>query len=118
MTRFPVPAHRNFVGYGPQPPHARWPGGARVAVSLVLNVEEGSEQAVSRGDRVNEHVYDMVDLVDGGPNLTMESHFDYGLRAGMEHGNYTRATGITAVRAGLFTGRRAFRWRQDFGRTT
>ena len=82
MTRFQVPAHRNFVGHAPQPPHARWPGGARVAVSLVLNVEEGSEQAVSRGDRVNEHVYDMVDLVDGGPNLTMESHFDYGLRAG------------------------------------
>ena len=82
MTAFQVPAHRNFVGYGAHPPHAHWPGGARVAVSLVLNVEEGSEQAVTRGDAVNEHVYDMIDLVTGGPNLTMESHFDYGTRAG------------------------------------
>jgi len=73
MTHFQVPAHRNFVGYGPNPPHAQWPGGARIAVSLVLNVEEGSEQAVSRGDRVNEHVYDMIDLVEDGPNLTMGS---------------------------------------------
>jgi len=39
---------RDFVGYGEHPPHAAWPGGARVAVSLVMN--EGSERAVSRGD--------------------------------------------------------------------
>ena len=82
MTDFVVPPHRNFVGYGPNPPHARWPDGARVAVSLVLNAEEGSEQAVSRGDRMNEHVYDMIDSVEGAPNPTMESHFDYGPRAG------------------------------------
>jgi allantoinase len=82
MKAFQVPAHRNFVGYGAHPPHPQWPGGARVAVSLVMNVEEGSEQAVSRGDAVNEHVYDMIDVVTGGANLTMESHFDYGTRAG------------------------------------
>jgi allantoinase len=82
MTGFQLPAHRNLLGYGPNPPHARWPGGARVAVSLVLNVEEGSERAVSRGDPVNEPVYDMVEAIEGGPNLAMESHFDYGPRAG------------------------------------
>ena len=82
MTDFAVPPHRNFVGYGANPPHARWPSGARVAVSLVLNVEEGSEQSVGRGDRINEHVYDMIDSVEGAPNPTMESHFDYGPRAG------------------------------------
>ena len=32
---------RNFYGYGPTQPVARWPGGARVAVSFVVNVEEG-----------------------------------------------------------------------------
>jgi hypothetical protein len=42
---------RDLVGYGADPPHAGWPDGARVAVSLVLNVEEGSERAVSRGIR-------------------------------------------------------------------
>jgi len=73
---------RDLAGYGANPPHAEWPGGARVAVSLVLNVEEGSERAVSRGDPENEPVYDMIDDIRGQPNLTMESHFDYGTRAG------------------------------------
>jgi peptidoglycan/xylan/chitin deacetylase (PgdA/CDA1 family) len=74
--------HRDFRGYGADPPHAGWPGGARVAVSLVMNVEEGAERAVSRGDPVNEPVYDMIDEIVGQPNLAMESHFDYGTRAG------------------------------------
>lgn len=74
--------HRDFVGYGEHPPSADWPGAARVAVSLVLNIEEGSERAVSRGDARNEAVYDMVEEIVGEPNLTMESHFDYGTRAG------------------------------------
>ncbi len=74
--------HRNLWGYGETPPFADWPGGARVAVSLVLNIEEGSEHAVSRGDSWNEPVYEMTqqDLAD--PDLAMESHFDYGARAG------------------------------------
>src|SRR6476646_6861900 len=78
----PLPPHRNLLGYGPKPPHAQWPDGARVAVSLVLNLEEGSELAVSHGDDRNEHVYDMIETLDDAPNLTMESHFDYGSRAG------------------------------------
>src|SRR5262245_28566381 len=94
MTTFEVPAHRDFVGYGARPPHARWPGGARVAVSLVLNVEEGSEQVITRGDVVNEHVYDMIDVVTGGPNLAMESHFDYGTRAG--YWRIARSSSVTA----------------------
>jgi hypothetical protein len=64
---------RDLVGYGANPPHADWPSGARVAVSFVLNVEEGSERAVPRGDPENEPVYDMIDDIRGQPNLTMES---------------------------------------------
>ena len=74
--------HRNLYGYGETPPHAAWPGGARVAVSLVLNIEEGSEHAVSRGDAWNEPIYDMVQSGITEPDLAMESHFDYGTRAG------------------------------------
>jgi peptidoglycan/xylan/chitin deacetylase (PgdA/CDA1 family) len=73
---------RNLYGYGANPPAANWPGGARVAVSFVLNVEEGSERAVSRGDPDNEAIYEMVQEVVGRPNPVMESHFDYGTRAG------------------------------------
>ncbi len=73
---------RDLLGYGKNPPDANWPGGAHVAVSLVLNVEEGSERRISHGDDVNENVYDMIEDIIGSPNLTMESHFDYGTRAG------------------------------------
>jgi peptidoglycan/xylan/chitin deacetylase (PgdA/CDA1 family) len=82
MTIEPGANHRDLYGYGAEPPDAAWPGGARVAVSLVLNVEEGSEQRVTRGDPRNEDVYDMVESIEHRPNLTMESHFDYGARAG------------------------------------
>ena len=45
---------RDLVGYGARPPHPRWPGGARIAVSFVLNVEEGGENSVLHGDPASE----------------------------------------------------------------
>ena len=41
---------RDFVGYGPNPPKVEWPDGARIAVSLVVNYEEGSEYSLLDGD--------------------------------------------------------------------
>ncbi len=38
-----APYPRDLAGYGRNPPHARWPGGARIAVQFVLNYEEGGE---------------------------------------------------------------------------
>jgi peptidoglycan/xylan/chitin deacetylase (PgdA/CDA1 family) len=73
---------RDYRGYGDTPPDVRWPGGARLAVSVVVNIEEGSELSVSRGDEVNEHIYEAVEKVEGVPDLCMESHFAYGTRAG------------------------------------
>ncbi len=73
---------RDLKGYGGKPPKVTWPDGARVAVSVVVNVEEGAEMAVSRGDTHNEPVYDMIAAIDGAPDLAAESHFDYGTRAG------------------------------------
>ena len=52
-TQAPSPAlpyARDLRGYGPQPPHARWPGDARIAVQFVLNYEEGGENNVLHGD--------------------------------------------------------------------
>lgn len=60
----------------------RWPNGAGLAVSIVVNVEEGAELTLSAGDARNEHIYEAVDQVDGAPDLCMESHFEYGPRAG------------------------------------
>lgn len=74
--------HRDLYGHGPNPPHPHWPNGAKIAVSIVLNIEEGSEQTITHGDGRNETVYDMIETISDAPNLTMESHFDYGPRAG------------------------------------
>ena len=49
-----APYPRDLVGYGRSPPHARWPGDARVAVQFVLNYEEGGERSILHGDRTSE----------------------------------------------------------------
>ncbi len=73
---------RDFFGYGANPPDAKWPGDARVAVSFVLNVEAGSELSLADGDERNETIYEIVEPVDGVPNYCLASHFDYGTRVG------------------------------------
>ncbi|MBS0394143.1 MAG: polysaccharide deacetylase family protein [Proteobacteria bacterium] len=79
------PYPRDLVGYGPRPPDPRWPDGARVAVSLVLNYEEGGERSVLHGDGESESV--LTDLGGGDPvpgarDLNVESLFEYGSRVG------------------------------------
>ncbi|MFD9262372.1 allantoinase PuuE [Streptomyces sp. NPDC059538] len=76
---------RDLVGYGAEPPLAAWPGGARVAVSLVLNYEEGGEQNVLEGDAASEgFLHELIGAppVVGGRDLNVESMFAYGSRAG------------------------------------
>jgi len=45
---------RDFVGYGCRPPNPNWPGGARLAVNIVINYEEGSEPSFPDGDSETE----------------------------------------------------------------
>jgi allantoinase len=78
-----LPVHdRDFVGHAGASPVAHWPNGARMAVSIVVNVEEGAELSLGMGDEANEHVYEAVERVEGVRDLCMESHFEYGTRAG------------------------------------
>ena len=78
-----LPIHdRDFTGYGGMSPVACWPNGSRLAVSVVVNVEEGAELSLGMGDETNEGVYETVQRVDGYRDLCMESHFEYGTRAG------------------------------------
>jgi peptidoglycan/xylan/chitin deacetylase (PgdA/CDA1 family) len=81
IRRFDLPP-RDLRGYGGRPPQPHWPGGARLAVSIVVNVEEGAELSIADGDEANEFVHEVVDPLEGGPDLLMESHFEYGARAG------------------------------------
>ena len=73
---------RDFLGYGATPPDPRWPGGARVAVSFVVNVEEGAELSIADGDERNEAVYEVTDEVRDVPDPCRDSHFEYGTRVG------------------------------------
>ncbi|MEM1431195.1 MAG: polysaccharide deacetylase family protein [Pseudomonadota bacterium] len=73
---------RDFEGYRKGAPDTRWPGGGRLAVSIVVNIEEGAELSLGAGDARNEHIYEAVEAVEGARDLCMESHFEYGPRAG------------------------------------
>src|ERR1700743_1442996 len=78
------PYPRDLVGYGAKPPHPRWPHEAKIAVSIVLNYEEGGESNVLHGDACSESVLTDVggDAVQGTRNLNVESTFEYGSRVG------------------------------------
>jgi hypothetical protein len=45
---------RNLCGYGSSPPDPQWPGGARLALQVVLNYEEGGENCILHGDKTSE----------------------------------------------------------------
>ena len=45
-----APYPRDLIGYGKNPPHAQWPGGARIAVQFVLNYEDVDETAAPESD--------------------------------------------------------------------
>ncbi len=76
---------RDFVGYGAEPPDPQWPEGARIAVSFVLNYEEGGENTPLEGDAASEaYLQEVVGAVPtiGRRNLNSESMFEFGSRAG------------------------------------
>src|SRR3954464_8677193 len=100
---------RDMRGYGRTPPDPKWPGGARVAVSFVINFEEGAEMSLSAGDAFTEPLYEVTDEISGVADRCMvslsaaarvneraaavtdessgvadrctESHFEYGAKA-------------------------------------
>ncbi|SEP68709.1 putative urate catabolism protein [Azotobacter beijerinckii] len=80
------PYPRDLIGYAGQPPHPQWPGEARIALSFVLNYEEGGERCILHGDQESEaFLSEMVAAqpLPGVRNLCMESLYEYGSRAGV-----------------------------------
>jgi allantoinase len=79
-------AERDLIGYGGSPPHPGWPGGARIAVQFVLNVEEGAESCVQNGDAGSESAFHEL---PGRPprrgerDPSVEGMYEYGSRAGV-----------------------------------
>lgn len=77
---------RNLVGYGANPPNPKWPGNARVAVSFVLNYEEGGERCLLHGDDESEAFLSEIPSAQplkGERHISMESIYEYGSRAGV-----------------------------------
>lgn len=80
-----APYPRDLAGYGRTPPHAQWPGGARIAVQFVLNYEEGAENSVLHGDRGSEQFLSEMFNPASYParHLSMEGIYEYGSRVGV-----------------------------------
>ena len=80
-----APYPRDLCGYGADPPQARWPEGARVAVQFVVNYEEGGENCVLHGDAASESF--LSEIVGARPlpgrHMSMESIYEYGSRVGV-----------------------------------
>lgn len=76
---------RDLRGYGRTLPDPKWPNGARIALSIVLNYEEGGEYCILHGDAHSETL--LADLhglspLPGVRNMNIESVYEYGSRAG------------------------------------
>lgn len=75
---------RDLTGYGGIWPDIVWPNGARLAVSVVVNFEEGAEEQVGDGDASSERFGEVVSVVPPGVrDIGQEQIFAYGLRAGL-----------------------------------
>jgi putative urate catabolism protein len=77
---------RDLRGYGPRPPDPRWPGGARLALQIVLNYEEGGENCVLHGDPASESFLSEIigaEARRGVRHMSMESVYEYGSRVGV-----------------------------------
>src|SRR5207245_7990712 len=76
---------RDLIGYGKTPPDPKWPDGARLALQIVMNYEEGGERSVLHGDAESEaFLQEVVGMpaLRGVRNLQVESMYEYGSRAG------------------------------------
>ena len=75
---------RDLIGYGRTPPEANWPGGARVAVSFVLNYEEGAERTPYNGDPVSEtYLHEIMGEPRTTRDLSTETIYEFGSKVGV-----------------------------------
>ena len=78
---------RDLVGYADKPPQIKWPNGARLAVSVVVNYEEGAEHSILRGDQYSEQVGELSIFNIGNRlevrDVANESMYEYGSRVGI-----------------------------------
>ena len=75
-----------------------WPHDMRLAVSVIVNVEEGAEESIADGDRAPEPVDELQVVMKKGRNLGNKSKYGYGIRAGAPRVlNLLRDYGVAAT---------------------
>ena len=75
---------RDLVGYGGRPPAVHWPNGAKLAVSVAVNFEEGAESSIEAGDPAGESIGEVTTVIRPGlRDIGQEQLFAYGMRAGL-----------------------------------
>ncbi len=75
---------RDFIGYGNKPPKFQWANGARLALNLVVNYEEGSERNRLDGDEELEPLTEAsYPARPGERELASESFYEFGSRVGI-----------------------------------
>ena len=77
---------RDMVGYGANPPQAKWPQSARLALQSAINYEEVGENNILHGDKAAEAF--LSEIVGAQPwlgqrHMSMESIYEYGSRVGV-----------------------------------
>jgi len=75
---------RDMIGYGSKEPKVVWPNNAKLALQIVLNYEEGSENNILHGDK---HSETFLSEIIGAKaikdrHINMESMYEYGSRRG------------------------------------
>lgn len=83
-TKYDYP--RDHVGFGRQLPDPNWPKSAKIAVSFVINYEEGAERTVLNGDEQSENMlWEQAHIAPriGERAVNVESDYDYGSRRGV-----------------------------------
>ncbi|MGH2443143.1 MAG: allantoinase, partial [Chloroflexota bacterium] len=75
---------RDVIGYGQRIPKVVWPNGAKLALNIVVNYEEGSEYSRAAGDDRSEGLGEISYAIGHEyRDLSMESTYEYGSRAGI-----------------------------------
>lgn len=83
MTKF---YPRNWQGYCNKPPQINWPDGIRLAVNIMINVEEGAERNILDGDSQSENLFSgfsALPAVQAGRHYSSETMYAYGARSGI-----------------------------------
>ena len=69
--------NRNFHGYGNSPPAVVWPNNSRIAISVVVNYEEGSEYSILDGDEAHESNNEVPSPVPPSQRDLANESFEY-----------------------------------------